>query len=99
LQLDLFRDLGSLFQNYAGNSRKIFLFEIATLHLSVFPQLKLLTFCCLAYHFFLIVQFSRYNVDRSSVSFAATQACLLFHFALSPFPRRPARAGLCSEQG
>ena len=56
-------------------------------HLYDVPQLKQITFCCLAYHFLLIVQFSRYGVDRSSVSFAAAQAPRLIHFALSPFPR------------
>ena len=62
-QLDLFEIFGSHIVELCRqfNGRSFRLRNCYPSPLRCCPQLKLLTFCCLAYHFSLIVQFSRYN--------------------------------------
>ena len=69
------------------------LFRCSTIKIHNFSSTSVETFCCLAFITFqYIVQFSRCNfVNTSSVSFAASQAIRLIHFAVSPLPRQTLR--------
>ena len=69
------------------------LFRCSTIKIHNFSSTSVETFCCLAFITFqYIVQFSRCNfVNTSFVSYAASQAIRLIHFAVSPLPRQTLR--------
>ncbi len=104
-QLDLFEMFGSHIVELCRQSfGSFFVYEIVTLHLSVLSTIKTIkTFCCLAYHFLLIVQFSRYNLGPNSArSVSAFQrklriASLPLLFLADPLSLGSARSRLLSD--